>query len=224
MMCKSLAMQQRSGMIFIRAGLILLFALFLPLLASGAGLSKELAAAARAGDLAKVKALIAQGADPNSFDDHGFTPTSGAVFYGKKDVVKYLLQNGADVNKNSKDGSTALIQACFRENSTIVKLLLEYGADVNKKNSVNGWTSLMTAVTSNDNLDITSVLLENGAKINEKNKERLTALLLVSAVCDSRRGNYLISRGADKSSRADNGYTYFDYLSAPRCKGGGIKR
>jgi ankyrin repeat protein len=115
--------------------------LSLSLLASGAGLSKALAAAARAGGLAKVKALIAQGADPNSLDDRGFTPTSGAVFYGKKDVVKYLLQNGADVNKNSKDGSTALIQASFRENGPIVKLLLEYEADVNKNNSLNGWYS-----------------------------------------------------------------------------------
>jgi ankyrin repeat protein len=43
-----------------------------------------------------VRALLAEGADPNRANDKGQTPIAGAVFKGETGVVRALLDGGAD--------------------------------------------------------------------------------------------------------------------------------
>ena len=53
------------------------------------------------GDLAKVQALLAAGADVNSKDTGGMTPLHLAVMTGKRDVIKALLDVGGKVDFNT---------------------------------------------------------------------------------------------------------------------------
>lgn len=74
---------------------------------------------AEAGKLDFVKYMIADGVDPNIFDN---SPIEGAAWKGHLDVVKYLHQAGADINR-------ALPWATHQGNLDIVKYLIEEGAD-----------------------------------------------------------------------------------------------
>lgn len=101
--------------------------------------------AARAGDIAKVTALLA--ADPslvNAKDSYGQTPLFQASAYGRLDVVKLLLAKGAAVRFTVHDdaegddpGCTPLLLAAENGHLEIVRLLLAKGADVNAKASYN---------------------------------------------------------------------------------------
>jgi ankyrin repeat protein len=64
--------------------------------------------AAKEGDLAKVKILIAEGSDVNVRDENGLTPLHFAAYRGYKDVTELLVLNGANVNAADKTGTTPL--------------------------------------------------------------------------------------------------------------------
>jgi hypothetical protein len=102
--------------------------------------------AARTGDLAKVKSLVAEHPDLVSSKDeqYGQTPLHIAVFNGHKDVVEFLLANKADVNARAKNGSTPLHLAAGKGNKEIVELLLANKAELNAVDN-DGWTPLHSA-------------------------------------------------------------------------------
>jgi hypothetical protein len=77
-----------------RAGMALVMALVL-LAWSGIARSGEIHDAAEAGDVAKVKALLAGNPNlVNAKDDHGDTPLHWAVRFGYKDLADLLWQHG----------------------------------------------------------------------------------------------------------------------------------
>lgn len=55
-----------------------------------------------------VKALIAAGADPNSWDSSGATPMHVAATAGNVDMIRALFENGAKLDLANRDGKTAL--------------------------------------------------------------------------------------------------------------------
>ena len=59
----------------------------------------NLFSAVRAGDVARVKGLLAAGADPNAKDDRGMTVLGRAMLEGRVEVVVALQAGGADINK-----------------------------------------------------------------------------------------------------------------------------
>ena len=74
----------------------------------------DLCSAAEAGDVEKVRLMLAAGINPNSADADGRTPLYGAVFQGHAEVVKLLLAApGIDVNKASDSGRTPLYGAAY---------------------------------------------------------------------------------------------------------------
>lgn len=88
-------------------------------------LDKALVAAAAHGDLAKVKALLEQGANINGIAYAiGDNPLMSAIEEGKVNVVNYLLEEGALQKPNM------LGQAAGSGYVEIVKILIRYGADV----------------------------------------------------------------------------------------------
>ena len=89
-----------------------------------------LANAARAGDVANVRALIAHGADPNEVaGQNNWTPLLHAIHTHQTASVQALLDGGADVNRPSGNKLTPLMMAAGYGYTDIVRLLLQRGAD-----------------------------------------------------------------------------------------------
>ena len=97
---------------------------------SGIIKNKTLHQAARDGDIANVKLLISNGANPNEIVD-GFTPLHTAAERGHEEIVKIFLLNGANVNAKGNAAWTPLHLAATSGKQDVVTLLIEKGADVN---------------------------------------------------------------------------------------------
>jgi outer membrane protein assembly factor BamB len=107
----------------------LLLALLLAPAAAAADLKEDLLAAAKKGDAAAVKAVLARGADVNARGAYGVTALGLAADRGHLDVVKVLIEHKADVNiKDSFYQATPLTWAGMRNHAGVVKALVEAGA------------------------------------------------------------------------------------------------
>jgi hypothetical protein len=81
------------------------------------------------GDAARVKSLLAAGADVNATSSGGKTALMRASARGYTDIVKVLLDAGADVDAKKENGSTALVLAVFFGHTDVVRVLLSKGAN-----------------------------------------------------------------------------------------------
>lgn len=108
-------------------------------------LNYKLYQAVEKNQIAEVKELLEEGADPNtyvSFNDKELWVNSGdspfrvnvlikSVLKNNLEIVEILLKNKADVNWKDGFNTDALIYAVGNKNLKMIKLLIEYGADVN---------------------------------------------------------------------------------------------
>ena len=86
--------------------------------------------AARVGDLASAKLLVAAGANVNDADAGGVSAMVLAAHSGYRELVEFLLDKGADAS-SSTAGFTALHEAIMRRDERMVAALLAHGADPN---------------------------------------------------------------------------------------------
>ncbi len=86
--------------------------------------------AARVGDLASAKLLVAAGANVKDADAWGVSATTLAAHSGFTDFVLFLLDKGADPNA-APNGFTALHEAIMRRDEKMVTALLDHHADAN---------------------------------------------------------------------------------------------
>ena len=91
------------------------------------------------GDLNRVCALLDQGADINSLDEHGQTALMNAAYRGDVELVRVLIQRGAKLNHTAKYRLTALMLAVINNRTEIVRLLVKAGADTTIKGSTAGF-------------------------------------------------------------------------------------
>ncbi len=125
---------------------------------------------AQDGDIAAVKAFIADGANVNSRDKTGKTALLWvAPARDNPEMVRLLIQHGADVNAHDYRGETALMIAASQSNPGIMKALIEAGARVNAQND-EGLTAVMAAA-ARANVDEIKILLANGADAKIKDKK-----------------------------------------------------
>jgi ankyrin repeat protein len=86
--------------------------------------------AARVGDLASAKLLVAAGANVNDADAWGVSAVTLAEHSGFGDLVEFLLDKGADPNAYP-NGFNALHEAIMRRDEKAVAALLAHKADPN---------------------------------------------------------------------------------------------
>ena len=83
----------------------------------------KLYGASWAGDDARVRELLATGANPNKYKDHaGNTALHSAANRGHNEVVTTLITAGADLNIQNKNGDTALHIIAKRGKHELMKL------------------------------------------------------------------------------------------------------
>jgi ankyrin repeat protein len=88
--------------------------------------------AARTGVDAAVRALLSQGANPNSKEDHrGQSALMWAATEGHVEAVRALIEAGADVTARSRQGWAALLFAARDGRMEVVRALLDAGANAN---------------------------------------------------------------------------------------------
>ena len=97
--------------------------------------SLNLSQAARSGDVARVKDLLADGCDPNAHDPLGHlfvtVPLMEAIKHSHQEIVDLLISHGAKVNGSNHDNSLSpLIAALEGENTYATSKLLNHMADL----------------------------------------------------------------------------------------------
>ncbi|KAF7093145.1 hypothetical protein CFC21_095574 [Triticum aestivum] len=113
-----------------------------------AGLGERLAAAARDGDPAEVRRLLA--ADPGlarctaTFGNLS-SPLHLAATKGHHEIAALLLEKGADANARNVYGQTPLMQACRSGHWEVVQTLLAFRCNVWKADGLTGRTALHAA-------------------------------------------------------------------------------
>ena len=85
--------------------------------------------AIKSGDLARLEALLAEGADIDGRDEHGQTGLMNAARDGQTPVVRWLVAHGADLNHTAKYHLSALMLAVINGRDAIVGILADAGAD-----------------------------------------------------------------------------------------------
>jgi cyclase len=176
---------------------------------SAASPADEIQDAVRAGDLARVKALIEK--DPqlvSARNPNGQTLLFDAVMSRRLDITEYLISKGADVNTRNNFDITPLHIACRGEGSIdIVRLLAEKGADVNTVAKYLG-KPLDLAEESGDSAVI-QYLKSKGASLTPLNFEtfRLADRLERISFPWGMRNNIVVSSGQEEILIVDSGFS-----------------
>jgi uncharacterized protein len=199
-------------------------------------MSKDFFDAIRAGDHAKVSAMLA--ADPtllSAKDEKGNSAFVAAKYAHHNDIAVLLVELGIEldlfaatiagadnrvkqlidaeptlVTSYSHDGWTPLHLAAFFAQPAVVEALLARGADVNARTR-NGTTNTpLHAGAAGRNLDVVRALVQHGADVNARQEGGFTALHSAALSGDVEMARFLISHGADVQARASNNQNALD--------------
>ncbi|VAW49019.1 hypothetical protein MNBD_GAMMA04-1065 [hydrothermal vent metagenome] len=172
----------------------------------------KLAKAAQKGDVTAIKALVAEGVDPNAktIDKYSSPLLMWALLHQNEKGLIALLEAGADPAGFDSDGRTVLHLAAMANDSRWLTLLLEYGLDPDMRNGKNGQTPLVDAIMS-DNFDI---LLAAGADVNARSNSFSDGALGDAILHEAANSNSndrvmdLLAAGADPTALDAHGDTF----------------
>jgi ankyrin repeat protein len=169
--------------------------------------------AAEAGNIVRVKQLIAAGANVNARDKSGSTALLDASLLKHVSCVKALIAAGADVNAKDtgSQGQTPLMLASLYYEPDVLRSLIGAHADVNAKD-VNGFTALLYASDPACIKDLAAA----GADVDAQSEDGMTALMNVVTTAKLECVRALLAAGANVNLKDAKGKTALDYaLTSP---------
>lgn len=208
-----------------------------PPMAPTGKLGQDLFLAVDHGDLTRLKALLKQGADPNSRNGLEFTPVFIAGAAHQLPAMQALLDAGANINANSPYG-TPIMFCVATAHQEGFDLLVKKGADIHVRRA-DGMDLLMMAANTgyppivaqllkmgvkpdltdesgctalslaalHGNVSVVQMLLGAGSDINHFTKQHESPLMLAAKSGHPEVVELLLKSGADKSLQDGNGRT-----------------
>jgi ankyrin repeat protein/L-ascorbate metabolism protein UlaG (beta-lactamase superfamily) len=173
----------------------------------------EIHEAVRAGDLVKVKAIVAK--DPkvvNEKDPRGRTPLHFACGAGNIEIVKFLVASGADVKTTDQNGYTPLIWAVSAGQADAARALIAAGADPNAQSGPAA--NALEAAFYGRHPEAVGALLEGGLKVETRGEAGRTLLHRAASAGFQSLVDYLLSHGADAAAKSDSGGTLLHSAAA----------
>jgi ankyrin repeat protein len=159
----------------------------------------ELADAIKAGDAARVSALVE--ADPVvlSATENNVTPLLLAIYHGKPEIARLLVDRGAPVT---------FAEACALGDETRAKQLFSNDPRVLHSRTADGYPPIGVAIFFGHGA-LARWLIEQGADVNAAadNPQRVTPAHAAAAMCDRETMQMLLERGADPNARQQMDYT-----------------
>ncbi len=193
------------------------------------GADEALLAAARTGDVAGVRAALADGADVEAEDDLGRTALVHAAYGNHLEAARVLVRVDADANHLDASTQSPYLIATSEvgDDPRLLDLLLAHGANLRAKDSYNG-TGLIRAADRGFPV-IVARLLDAGIEIDHVNRLGWTALHEAVVLGDGSRRyqqvvRLLVDAGADpllptqrdgirpRSHAQERGYTRIDAI------------
>jgi len=160
------------------------------------GEGTEIHEAAKAGDVTRLKALLAKDAALISLrDEKLMTPLHYAVQSKQLAAAEFLLANGADIQPANDEKLTPLHLASLAGDAAAVKLLLERGADF-KLRDMRGRPPLFLACGMGNNLEAVRLLIAAGADVNDVTPRGETVLVSMLFYGKKEIIDFLLDSGA----------------------------
>lgn len=164
-------------------------------------LTTPLVDAAKSGDAAAVKTLLAGGADVNAPAADGVTALHWAVYADDEALTNALLEAGARADVANDLAVTPLHLAAANGNARIVQALIGRGAKVDAASEA-GVTPLMEAARVGS-AEAVRALIARGADVNARETSRgQTALMWAAARGHAATVRILAGAGADVHARS----------------------
>jgi len=152
-------------------------------------------------NIATVRTLLKQHADPNAADIDGTTPLIWAAHNGDAEIGKLLIAAGANVQATNRYGVSALIEAATLGDAPMIDALLKAGADPNSTYGA-GESPLMLAARTGS-ITAVKLLIDRGANVNGADEFKgYTPLLFAATENQPEIAKLLIERGADINARS----------------------
>ena len=157
--------------------------------------------AARAGDAARVRALLEAGGDAGAAELDGSSALLWASHRDDRESVRLLIDAGADVSAANDLGATPLWAASENGSTAVVRMLLEAGADPNRE-LLSGETPVMVAARAGS-AEVVRQLAAAGADLDRQGSRGQTALMWAAAQRHPQVVEALLEAGADLGVRSD---------------------
>ena len=121
-----------------------------------------------------IAMLLAEGANPNTLNNDGFSPLHLAASNGDNTAIYSLMMGGGNPNVRDKDGNTSLMYAAKMCNEQSIKMMMSLGGDPTIVNKSTGRTA-MDFAGENDNPYVLPLLEIQTKKLRQnKNPVNLT--------------------------------------------------